>query len=162
MTRNPGMTGLAVVLMIAGALLLVAEAHVASYGVLGVAGVLSLVGGVVLAVSASGGSVAVALAFALPVAVLVVALLAIASRKALALRRRRPQGGSTGLIGRIGVVRRAPAPFGDVLVEGELWRARDAWADGEPALRVGEHVVVEQVHGLTLSVRRAEEWEVLP
>ena len=34
------MTGLSVVLMIAGALLLVAEAHVVSYGVLGVAGIL--------------------------------------------------------------------------------------------------------------------------
>ena len=29
-------------------------------------------------------------------------------------------------------------------------------------LEEGEHVVVEQVQGLTLSVRRAEEWEVLP
>ena len=38
---------------------------------------------------------------------------------------------------------------------------RNAWVDGA-ALREGEHVVVEQVHGLTLSVRRAEEWEVLP
>jgi membrane-bound serine protease (ClpP class) len=155
------MTGLSVVLMIAGALLLVAEAHVASYGVLGVAGVLSFVGGVVLAVGASGGSVAVALAFAIPVALVAVALIVIAGRKALALRRRRPQGGSTGLIGRVGVVRRAPAPVGNVLVEGELWRARNSWAD-EPALREGEHVVVEQVHGLTLAVRRAEEWEVLP
>jgi membrane-bound serine protease (ClpP class) len=162
MARNLEMTGLSVVLMIAGALLLVAEAHVASYGVLGVAGVLSLVGGVVLAVSASGGSVAVALAFAIPVALAAVALMVLAGRKALALRRRRPQGGSTGLIGRVGVVRRAPAPVGAVLVEGELWRARNSWMDGESALREGEHVVVEQVHGLTLAVRRAEEWEVLP
>jgi membrane-bound ClpP family serine protease len=156
------MIGLSVVLMIAGALLLVVEAHVASYGVLGVAGVLALVGGVVLAVGASGGSVAVALAFAIPVALVAVALMVIAGRKALAVRRRRPQGGSTGLIGRVGVVRRTPAPVGDVLVEGELWRACNSWADDEPALREGEHVVVEQVHGLTLSVRRAEEWEVLP
>lgn len=156
------MTGLSVVLMIAGALLLVAEAHVVSYGVLGVAGVLALVAGAVLAVSAAGGSVAVALAFAIPVAIVTVALMLVAGRKALTLLRRRPQGGSTGLVGRIGVVRRAPAPVGDVLVEGELWRARNSWYDGEPALREGEHVVVEQVHGLTLTVRRAEEWEVLP
>jgi membrane-bound serine protease (ClpP class) len=155
------MSGLSVVLMIAGALLLVAEAHVASYGVLGVAGVLSLVGGVVLAAGASGGSVAVALAFAIPVALVAVALMLIASHKALALRRRRPQGGSTGLIGRVGVVRRVPSPVGAVLVEGELWRARNSWAE-EQALCEGEHVVVEQVHGLTLAVRRAEEWEVLP
>jgi membrane-bound serine protease (ClpP class) len=156
------MTALSVVLMIAGALLLVAEAHVVSYGVLGVAGVLALVAGGALAVSAAGGSVAVAIALAVPVALVAVALMLIAGRKALALRRRRPQGGSAGLIGRVGVVRRAPAPVGAVLVEGELWRARNSWVDGEPPLREGEHVVVEQVHGLTLAVRRAEEWEVLP
>jgi membrane-bound serine protease (ClpP class) len=156
------MTGLSVVLMITGAVLLVAEAHVVSYGALGVAGILALVAGAVLAVSAAGGSVAVALALAVPAALVTVALMLVAGRKALALRRRRPQGGSTGLIGRVGVVRRAPAPVGDVLVGGELWRARCSWADGEPALREGEHVVVEQVHGLTLAVRRAEEWEVLP
>jgi membrane-bound serine protease (ClpP class) len=156
------MTALSVVLMIAGALLLVAEAHVVSYGVLGGAGVLALVAGGALAVSAAGGSVAVALALTVPVAVVAVALMLVAGRKALALRRRLPKGGSTGLIGRVGVVRRVPAPIGDVLVDGELWRARNSWLDGEPPLREGEFVVVEQVHGLTLAVRRAEEWEVLP
>jgi membrane-bound serine protease (ClpP class) len=156
------MTALSVALMITGALLLVAEAHVASYGVLGVAGVLALVGGIVAGVSAAGGSVAVAVAFAIPVALVAVAWLVVAGRKALAVRRRRPKGGAAGLIGCVGVIRRAPSPLGDVLVEGELWRARTSWADGEPALREGEHVVVEQVHGLTLAVRRAEEWEVLP
>jgi membrane-bound serine protease (ClpP class) len=156
------MTALSVLLMIAGAVLLVAEAHVVSYGALGVAGVLALAAGGALAVSAAGGSLAVALALAIPVAIVAVALMLVAGRKALALRRRRPHGGSAGLVGRVGIVRRAPAPVGDVVVEGELWRARTAWADGEPALREGEHVVVEQVHGLTLAVRRAEEWEVLP
>jgi hypothetical protein len=32
----------------------------------------------------------------------------------------------------------------------------------ERALLEGEPVVVERVSGLTVSVRRAEEWEVLP
>jgi membrane-bound serine protease (ClpP class) len=156
------MTGLSVALMITGAVLLVAEAHVASYGVLGVAGVLALLAGIVGTVGATGGSVVVALAFAIPVAFVAMAFMAVAGSKALAVRRRRPKGGATGLIGRVGVVRHTPSPLGDVLVEGELWRARTSWADGEPALREGEHVVVEQVHGLTLAVRRAEEWEVLP
>jgi membrane-bound serine protease (ClpP class) len=156
------MTAPIVALLVTGALLLIAEAHLASYGVLGVAGVLALLAGGVLAVEEAGGSVALALALALPVALGLVALIVVAGRKSLAVRRRRPQGGASGLIGRIGVVRSAPAPVGDVLVEGELWRARNSWADGEPALEVGEHVIVEQVHGLTLAVRRAEEWEVLP
>jgi membrane-bound ClpP family serine protease len=156
------MTALIVALLVTGASLLVAEAHLPTFGVLGVAGILALVAGGVLAVGAAGGSVVLALALALPIAVVLVAFIVVAGRKSLALRRRRPKGGAAGLIGRVGVVRRAPAPLGDVLVEGELWRARNSWADGEPALREGEHVVVEQVHGLTLAVRRAEEWEVLP
>jgi membrane-bound ClpP family serine protease len=155
------MTALAVALMVAGALLLVAEAHLASYGLLGVAGTLAVLGGGVLAVSEAGGSVLLAIALAVPLAVGLVALMVVAGHKSLALRRRRPRSGPDALIGRVGVVRHAPAPVGDVMVEGELWRARTSWAD-EPALREGEHVVIEQVHGLTLAVRRAEEWEVLP
>jgi membrane-bound ClpP family serine protease len=155
------MTALAVALMVSGALLLVAEAHLASYGLLGVAGVLALGAGGLIAIDEAGGSVVLGLAIFLPIAIGLVALMVVAGRKALALRRRRPRSGAQALIGRVGVVRHVPAPVGDVLVEGELWKARASWAD-EPALREGEPVVIEQVHGLTLAVRRAEEWEVLP
>lgn len=155
------MTALAVALLVTGAALLVAEAHLTSYGILGIAGTLALVAGGTIAVAEAGGSVVLALALALPVAAGLAALVLIAARKGLAARRLRPRSGAAALIGRVGVVRHAPAPVGDILVEGELWRARTSWAE-EPALREGEHVVIEQVHGLTLAVRRAEEWEVLP
>jgi membrane-bound serine protease (ClpP class) len=156
------MIALIVALIVLGASLLIAEAHVVSYGVLGVTGVALLSAAGVLAVSAAGGSVALAVALVLPVAAVTIALVAIAGRKALDVARRRPQGGVSGLIGRVGVVRRDVAPEGAILVAGELWRARRSWADDNHALSEGEHVVVESVHGLTLSVRRAEEWEVLP
>ena len=126
------MTALIVALLVTGAALLVAEAHLASYGVLGVAGVLALVAGGVIAVDAAGGSVLLALALVLPVAPGVGALSSIAGRKALAVGRRRPQGGADGLIGRVGVVRRALAPVGDVLVAGELWRARSPGTTASP------------------------------
>ena len=51
------MTGLSVVLMITGALLLVAEAHVVSYGVLGVAGVLALVAGILAGAEGGMGAI---------------------------------------------------------------------------------------------------------
>jgi membrane-bound serine protease (ClpP class) len=155
------MTALAVALLVTGAALLVAEAHLASYGVLGITGTVALIAGGVLAVSAAGGSVVLALALVLPVAAVILAVVLIATSKALATRRLKPRTGAAALVGRVGVIRQAPSPLGDVMVEGELWRARASWAD-EPALREGEHVVIEQVHGLTLAVRRAEEWEVLP
>ena len=149
------MTALAVALMVTGALLLVAEAHTASYGILGAAGILALGAGGLIAIDEAGGSVVLGLAIFLPIAIGLVALMVVAGRKSLAMRRRRPRAGPQALIGRVGVVRHS----GDVLVEGELWRARSSW---DEALREGEHVVIEQVHGLTLGVRRAEEWEVLP
>ncbi len=83
------------------------------------------------------------------------------TRAALVATRRRARCGAEGLIGRIGVVRRRLDPCGRVSVDGELWRARRSWAaDDEPPLSEGEAVVVERVERLTLSVRRAETWEV--
>jgi membrane protein implicated in regulation of membrane protease activity len=124
--------------------------------------VAALVTGGVLAVEATGGSLVLALALAIPVAAGLLAFMFVAGRKTLEVGRRRPRGGATGLIGRVGVVRRALTPVGAVLVDGELWRARRSWAEEELALSEGEYVVVEQLDGLTLSVRRAEEWEVMP
>jgi membrane-bound serine protease (ClpP class) len=92
------------------------------------------------------------------------ALLALVTlREARAISRRQVQSGAEGLIGRVGIVRRTIDPLGDVAVDGELWRARRAWeTEDEPPPAEGERVVVDSVHGLTLLVRRAEEWEVAP
>jgi membrane-bound ClpP family serine protease len=153
------MTALIVALVVTGASLLIAEAHVVSYGLLGAAGVAALAAAVILAVQAAGGSVVIALAVAVPLALMTIALVALTARRLVRIAGR-PANAS--LVGRVGVVRHDVAPVGDVLVDGELWRARRSWVDDELALGEGEHVVVERVHGLTLSVRRAEEWEMLP
>jgi membrane-bound ClpP family serine protease len=150
------MNALIVALVVIGASLLIVEAHVASYGVLGLLGIAALSAAAVLAAEAAGGSALVALALVLPAAILMSALSVIAARKALAMRRRRPHAGPEALIGQIGVMQ-----HGDVVVSGERWRARRSWDEDERALEEGDQVVVEQVQGLTLSVRRAEEWEVL-
>jgi membrane-bound serine protease (ClpP class) len=156
------MTALIIALLGLGPALLVAEAHLPTYGVLGVAGIGALVAGMFLAVVESGGSVALALALALPIALGAGAVLAIAGRKALAASRRRARCGAEELVGHIGIVRRPLDPLGHVAIDGELWRARRSWADEDdaPPPGRGEIVVVDRVQGLTLSVRRAEEWEV--
>jgi membrane-bound serine protease (ClpP class) len=60
------------------------------------------------------------------------------------------------------VVRSWSEPAGQVFVDGARWRARREWAPSDEAgLREGDAVVVERVNGLTLSVRRAEEWELI-
>jgi membrane-bound serine protease (ClpP class) len=55
------------------------------------------------------------------------------------------------MVGRIGVVRRALDPEGQVQVDGELWRA--VTHDG--ALPAGENVEILSVDGLTLTVSKS-------
>src|SRR3954449_2850791 len=107
------MDALIVALGLTGAGLLVAEAHVASYGVLGGAGILALVVAAVLAVDEAGGGAVAALAVAIPIAVVLGGLVVVATRKGLAVRRQKVLGGSEGLIGRVGVVRHTCAPEGE-------------------------------------------------
>jgi membrane-bound serine protease (ClpP class) len=157
------MTAEIITLVILGAALLLAEAHVPTYGVLGAAGLAALVASIVLAVLGAGGGLALALVLTIPVAALVIAVGLVCVRKALTVSQRRARGGGRGLIGHVGVVRRPLDPIGQIAIDGELWRARRCWIEeGEPAPGEGDPVVVDQVRGLTLSVRRAEVWEVEP
>lgn len=157
------MTVLGIVLMVIGAVVIVAEAHVPSLGLLGGPGVVALAVGAVLAVSGLGGGIVVGLLAALLLAAAGTGVVAISVRKGLAVRRRRVRAGPEHLVGHVGVVQSWAEPTGKVLLDGALWHAqRSHGAEEEDApLHAGEPVVVERLSGLTLSVRRAEEWELI-
>jgi membrane-bound ClpP family serine protease len=150
---------LGIALLVVGAGLLVAEAHVQSYGALGAAGLAAFVAGAALAIDAAGGGAVLVLTVAVMLFLMGAVLLRYVGAQALAATRGRVRTGAEGLVGRVGVVRAVPAPLGQVFVDGALWRARPCWDSGED-LREGDSVVVERVQGLTLSVRRAEDWEL--
>ena len=156
---------LGIVLLVTGAGLLVAEAHLPTYGALGFAGVVALVAGTALAVAGSGGGLALVLVVAAIVAGAALALLLVIGKATLAAARPRARTGAEALVGHVGVVRQAPAgvgpvaPLGQVFVDGALWRAKPCFED---PLEVGDHIVVERVNGLVLTVRPAEEWEIDP
>ncbi|MGZ4180822.1 MAG: NfeD family protein [Solirubrobacteraceae bacterium] len=155
------MTALGVSLLIVGAIVIVAEAHVPTLGILGGPGVLAIGVGAVLAVSGLGGGLALALISALLLVAIGVGAVALSVTKGLAVRRRRVRAGPEGLIGHLGVVRSWTEPTGSVLVDGALWRARRSIVDEHGAeLHVGDQVVVEHLSGLTVGVRPAEEWEL--
>jgi membrane-bound ClpP family serine protease len=152
------MEEIGVALAVVGVALLVAEAHVPG-GVLGVVGGVTLAGGAALALAGAGGGAAVIIGVVLGVLAATGLWLAIATRKALATRRLRSPSGREALSGRCGVVRSWQNGDGQVFVDGALWRARPSWPDSEDRLTPGDRIVVEGVSGLTLAVRRAEEWE---
>jgi len=141
-----------------GAALLVAEAHV-SGGVLGVFGGIALAAGAALAIAGAGGGVALVVAAMIAVAAVTGAWVAVATRKSLVARRRQVASGREALSGRTGVVRSWAGDGGQVFVDGALWRARCSPIEEDHDLDTGDAVVVERVSGLTLAVRRAEEWE---
>jgi membrane-bound ClpP family serine protease len=153
-----GMVELGVALVVVGVTLLVAEAHVPG-GILGATGGVVLATGAALALAATGGGAAVIIGVVLGTLAATTLWLALAARKVYDTRRLRSASGREALAGRCGVVRSWQNGDGQVFVDGALWRARPSWPDSEEQLSAGDAVVVERVNGLTLAVRRAEEWE---
>jgi membrane-bound ClpP family serine protease len=146
---------LGLLLVLLGAALVAAEAHVPSHGALGTGAVAALAIGVALLLSAAGSATLVAVFAGLGVGAAGAAWVWVLVRKALATRRIRL---SNSLVGRLGVARAEDCVF----VDGALWRARQWGLEDEPPLVRGDPVVVEHINGLTLTVRPAEEWEVAP
>jgi membrane-bound serine protease (ClpP class) len=155
------MATLGIVLVVIGAALMVAEAHVPSHGVLGTGAAAALTAGVVIALSSAGAAGGAVVAAGVTVALATVALAWLLLLKSLAARRMALRSGSRALEGRVATVRTVPAPVGQVQLDGALWRARmwDFEGEGVPVAE-GSAVVVESIDGLTLTVRPAEEWEV--
>lgn len=157
------MTALGVSLLCVGALLILLEAHVPTLGVLGGPGVIALGAGAVLAVLGLGGGVILGVLFAVLLAAAAGSVLAVSVGKGAAVRRQRVKAGPESLIGHLGTVRSWNGTTGSVMVDGALWRACRSALDDEDltALNPGDEVVVDHRDGLTIRVRRAEEWELM-
>src|SRR3954462_12181881 len=104
------MSTLGIVLVLVGATLMVAEAHVASHGVLGTGAALALATGVALALSGAGAPAAATIAAGVAVALAGLALAWLLLVKSLATRRLAVRNGPVALLGRVATVRRVPAP----------------------------------------------------
>jgi membrane-bound ClpP family serine protease len=157
------MTSLGLLLLVIGAVVAIAEAHYPTHGVAGGIGVVILAVGAVLAISGAGASVLVGLLAGVILAGAGAGVLVAVMKRGVAARQLRVRTGAEGLIGHIGVVRNWADGTGNVDLDGAVWRARRSEQPGDeiPELHAGDSVVVERLTGLTLSVRPAEEWELL-
>ncbi len=126
----------------------IADLVVASHGALTVAGAVSFAFGALLLFDPAGPAYQVSIWTAIGVALTVSLLMAGALTKVVQARRRPAEVGAHALVGGRGVARYG----GQVLANGELWRAR---AEDGRALDPGEAVEIVGVdHSLTLEVRR--------
>lgn len=153
---------LGIVLIAAAFVLLLAEAHLSTGGVIAAIGAMAAIGGTALLLSAAGVGAVVVVIVALCAAAGSGSLLVLARRRILRSLFARPRTGREALVGHIGVVHANGSPEPQVFVDGSLWRAEPDPIHHETELLDGERVVVERVNGLTLRVRKAEEWELNP
>jgi membrane-bound serine protease (ClpP class) len=137
-------TGLALILLGVG--LLVIDAQVVTHGALTVAGLTSLAVGMLMLFHNAPAPYHTSVALVLSVTLAIGSFWAFAITKAVQVRRRPVSVGPNRFLGAEGVVR-SPR---QVFVGGELWRAHRV--DGGE-LVPGEHVEVESVDGLELTVR---------
>jgi len=141
-----------------------AETHVPN-GALGTIGGIALLIGGITAILSLGGPAALAVPVGVVLGLGAGGWTLMVGRELGRSRARAIRSGSETLSGRVGEVRQWHDDGGQVFVDGALWRARHeditgAGEDEHASFERGDRVVVEYVRGLTLCVRRAEEWEL--
>jgi membrane-bound serine protease (ClpP class) len=147
-----------VVLLILGFVMIVAEVHLPTHGILGVAGVISLAVSGLLLYSGTNSAFELSPAVAIAVAVVLGGGMAFAAQRAIAARRLPKHTGWEELVGAVAEVRQPLDPAGQVFVNGALWRAVATEPNGAGrALGPGSRVRVESVEGLTLNVKPLDE-----
>jgi membrane-bound serine protease (ClpP class) len=141
--------GAGVLLILLAVGLFVAEAKVASHGLLTVAGIVAMILGAMMLVDSPAPEMRVPLRVLLPVAALAAVGTVLLVRLVLQARRRPAVTGEAGLVGQRGVADTDLKPDGWVKVAGERWRGV---AEGE--VSTGETVTVLGVDGLCVRVRK--------
>ena len=155
-TAQLPVTAAGVVLLILAVVLMIAEAHLNTHGILGAGGVIALVFSGLLLFN-TGEGVDVSAPIVIIAGLLLGGLMAIAIERAVRARREPVRTGYEELMGQLAEVRSPLDPEGQVFVQGALWRAR--LRNGEAGVGPGDRVRVEAVEGLTLVVRPEHEAE---
>ncbi len=126
----------------------IAEIKVASYGLLSLAGLISLTLGSVMLFE----DVRVSLKLMMPTIVLIGGFFVGIAYLAFRAYRRAPKGGMEGLIGESGVVKERIDPVGLVFAHGEYWKA-----SSDEVAEEGEKVEIIGSRGLELVVRKLKD-----
>ncbi|HEY7654521.1 MAG TPA: NfeD family protein, partial [Methylomirabilota bacterium] len=141
-------------LILFGVVLLIAEIKVVSHGVLAIGGVVAmLLGSLMLYDVPETGGIRLSWLVIIPTVGTTAGLVFFAVTMGIRALYRPSVTGSSAMVGRVGVTRSALGPEGQVLVDGELWRAVSE--DGR--VEAGEPVRITAIDGLTLKVARSAQ-----
>ncbi len=143
------LTGLLLILL--AFILFILEFKVTSYGLLSLAGIVSLFLGSMMLFKGGGPGMDLAWGVLIPAVVIVSLFFITLAGLVFRSQIRRSLTGSAGLVGEQGVAYTDLNPGGQVFVHGEYWKAEST----EP-IQAGEAVEVVQVVSLKLLVRRAK------
>jgi membrane-bound serine protease (ClpP class) len=135
--------------------LFIAEAFVTSHGLLGTGGLIAFVLGSLLLFTGSGPGIEISLWLIAFLAAMFAALLALLVFVIVRGQTRKIITGQEGLIGQLAVTRTVLNPKGIVFCAGSLWNA----VSEEGQVEEGEEVVITEIEGLKLKVRKKEGQE---
>ncbi|HEU5265999.1 MAG TPA: hypothetical protein VFU35_04840 [Jatrophihabitans sp.] len=154
------MAVLGLILIAVGLVLLLVEAHASAAGVLATLGALSAAAGVALAAIAGGVALLVAIPLAVAGAGAAVAVVLLAVPRVEAALSAPVQAGPERLLGTEAVVRNWHGEQGQVEADGSLWGAEMQVAgEADSVPFPGEALIVEDIRGLTLVLRRHQPSE---
>lgn len=123
------------------------EMKITSYGLLSIAGITSLLLGSVMLFEKGGSDLRLSWTVLLPTIAIVSGFFVVISGLVFKSHMSKPKTGAGGLVGEIGVVKKALMPDGKVFVHGELWNAIS-----EKPIQEGAKIRVLRVVNLVLEV----------
>ena len=142
-------------LILFGIFLFIAEIKVVSYGLLSVGGVISMLLGSLMLIDTDVPYMSLSLSVIIPTVLSMGALAALMVHLAIRSHKQKVVSGMEGMIGETGTAETNLNPEGEVFLHGEHLVAEISSPDGGK-IKKGGKVVVENVVGLKLIVKKAE------
>ena len=141
-----------ILLIVLAIIFFIMEMKITSYGLLSVAGIISLLLGSLMMFKGIDPDLKLSLRVLLPTLILVSGFFVFVAGLVFRAQISKPKTGSKGLVGEIGIVKKALAPEGKVFVHGELWNARS-----DKTVEEDTKVRIVNVVNLMLEVEPADE-----
>jgi len=141
-----------ILLIVLAIIFFIMEMKIASYGLLSVAGFISLLLGSLMLFKGTGPGMKLSLTVLLPTLILVSGFFVFVAGLVFRAQISKPRTGGAGLVGEIGIVKKALTPEGKVFVHGELWKAR-----AQKEIDENVKVRVVSVENLMLEVEPQDE-----